>query len=130
SIWSASLKFMRLEAAAPGALGGLRSVSEMRGFSAVYAAGLGAFWKDADMMRDAASNWVIGLSPSISSMVRNMDVVLYMLLSTVCRLTYDEITKPGDRWESTWSAPFWASSSRTKIAVLVQKRDLETPSTN
>ena len=51
-------------------------------------------------------------------MVRSIDVVLYMVLSTAWRLTYGEITNAGERCESTWSGPFCASSSRTKIAVL------------
>src|ERR1039458_2448580 len=33
-----------------------------------------------------------------------------------------------ERCESTWSGPFCASSSRTKMAVLVQKRLFETAS--
>ena len=42
------------------------------------------------------------------------------LLSTALRLVNGLTTKHGERWASTWSNPFWASSSRTKIAVLSQ----------
>ena len=63
-------------------------------------------------------------------MVRSIDVVLYMVLSTAPRFAYGEITKAGERCESTWSGPFCASSSSTKIAVVAQKRLCETPSTS
>ena len=69
--------------------------SEMRGFSAVYGAGSGVAWKDAVMGRAPASNCVMGRSPSRNSMVRSIDVVLYMVLSTVCRLMYGEIRNAG-----------------------------------
>ncbi len=72
----------------------------------------------------------MGCKPSRNSMVRSMDVVLYMLLSTAWCFTQGEITNAGERCESTWSGPFCASSSRMKMAVLCQKRDLETPSTS
>ena len=36
-------------------------------------------------------------------MVRSIEVVLYMVLSTVWRFTKEEITKAGERCESTWS---------------------------
>ena len=34
------------------------------------------------------------------------------------------------RWASTWSEPFWASSSTTKIAMCFQNRLLDSPSTS
>src|ERR1017187_2627738 len=134
SFWSASSKFMRAARAAAGPEGtpaaGFFSSREMRGFSAAYGAALGWLWKAAVMGRAPASKGVLGFMPSRKSMVCRMEVVLYMLLSTAWRFTQGEITKAGDRWESTWSGPFWASSSRMKIAVLAQNRDLETPSTS
>src|ERR1017187_6173066 len=134
SFWSASSKFMRAARAAAGPEGtpaaGFFSSREMRGFSAAYEAALGWLWKAAVMGRAPASKCVMGFMPSRNSMVRSMEVVLYMLLSTAWRFTQGEITKAGERWESTWSGPFWASSSRMKIAVLAQNRDLETPSTS
>ena len=53
------------------------------------------------MGRAPASKCVIGRSPRISSMVRSIEVVLYMVLSTAWRFTYGEITNAGERCEST-----------------------------
>src|ERR1039457_4668364 len=118
SFWSASSKFMRAAAGPEGTpAAGFFSSREMRGFSAAYGAALGWLWKAAVMGRAPASKCVMGFMPSRNSMVRSMEVVLYMLLSTAWRFTQGEITKAGERWESTWSGPFWASSSRMKIAV-------------
>ena len=58
--------------------------------------------------------------PRISSIVRNMLDVEYIVESTAPRLVYGEMTRATVRWASTWSGPFWASSSTTKIAVSFQ----------
>jgi hypothetical protein len=77
----------------------------------------------------AASNCDIGCRPKINSIVRSILVVEYSVESTVRRFVQELITKPGMRCASTWSGPFCASSSRTKIAVSAQNLDLLTAST-
>ena len=42
---------------------------------------------------------------------------------------YGDTTGPAVRWASTWSGPFWASSSITKIAVSFHSGPFETCST-
>ena len=42
---------------------------------------------------------------------------------------YGLIARATVRWASTWSEPFWASSSTTKIAISFQNRLLLSPST-
>ena len=54
-------------------------------------------------------------------MVRSIDVVLCMVLSTVRRLAYGEISRA--------LARLGGSVSITKIAALFQNRDFEMPST-
>ena len=73
--------------------------------------------KEANIGRAAASYWLKGESPRISSIVRIMLTVLYWVLSRCFRLVYGLMTRPTVRCASTWSGPFWASSSMTKIAV-------------
>src|SRR5438874_7012740 len=70
--------------------------------------------------RAAASNWLIGGKPRISPIVRNMLAVEYMVESTAPRRVYGDRTRATVRWASTWSGPFWASSSITKTAVSFQ----------
>ena len=77
----------------------------------------------------ASSNCVMGGSPRISSIVRTIDEVVYMVLSTTPRFIQGEITRPTVRCASTWSGPFCASSSITKIAVSFQNREWLTAST-
>ena len=60
----------------------------MRGFSAVYGAGLG--WRLERGEHGPRAGIEVrhrAASPRISSMVRSMDVVLYMVLSTAWRFT-------------------------------------------
>ena len=42
---------------------------------------------------------------------------------------YGLIARATVRWASTWSEPFWASSSTTKMAICFQNRLLLSPST-
>ena len=62
-------------------------------------------------------------------MVRSIDEVLYIVESTECRLMYGLIARATVRWASTWSEPFCASSSTTKMAICFQNRLLLSPST-
>ena len=62
-------------------------------------------------------------------MVRSIDEVLYMVESTACRLMNGLMARATVRWASTWSEPFWASSSTTKMAISFQNRLLQSPST-
>ena len=77
----------------------------------------------------AASYCDIGCKPRMSSIVRSMLLVEYIVESTTPRFTQPPSTKPGMRCASTWSAPFCVSSSRTKIAVSFQNRERLTAST-
>jgi hypothetical protein len=52
------------------------------------------------------------------------------VLSSAARFVNGLMTSAGERCESTWSGPFCASSSRTKIADSFQKRLFEMASTN
>src|SRR5262245_59168753 len=99
------------------------------GISCAYAVTSGFAVNEWYIGRAAASNWLIGLRPRISSMVRSMLDVEYMVESTYLRFVYGETTRATDRWASTWSGPFWASSSRTKIAVSFQNLLFVTAST-
>ncbi len=101
SFSSASSKFSRAARAAAGVAAGFLSSRAIRGFSAVYPAGLGWLRKTVDIARAPASKDVIGRSPKRYSIVRSMDVVLYIVPSTARRFVQDEITKPGERCEST-----------------------------
>jgi hypothetical protein len=56
-------------------------------------------------------------------MVRTNEEVVYMVLSTTPRFTQGDTTRPTVRCASTWSGPFCASSSITKIAVSFQNRE-------
>src|SRR5215470_8535664 len=76
SVRSASEKSIRDDSAAMGAEGPLVSVSDWLGTSAVYGAGSGRPWNALSIGMAAASNWVIGLIPVISSMVRSIETVL------------------------------------------------------
>jgi hypothetical protein len=49
----------------------------------------------------AASYWLIGGNPSRSSIDRTIELVEYIVLSTVPRLTYGLITRPVVRLAST-----------------------------
>src|SRR5262249_24088906 len=84
---------------------------------------------DGHIGRAAASNWLIGFRPRINSIVRNMLAVEYIDESTWPRFVYGLTTRATVRWASTWSAPFWASSSTTKMAVSFQNLLLLRPST-
>jgi hypothetical protein len=61
----------------------------------------GVAWKDANIGAAAESNCVMGLSPRINSMVRNMLLVEYMVESVVPRRTYGLMTKATVRCAST-----------------------------
>src|SRR5262249_35037601 len=56
-----------------------------------------------------------------------MLVVEYIVESTYPCLVYGLMAKATVRWASTWSEPFWASSSTTKTAICRQNRLRETP---
>src|SRR4051794_21202166 len=126
---SASERSILAERAAAAVVCGFRSSSGHCGSTDTHGAGCGVLSKAAHIGSAAASKCVMGRRPRISSMVRSTEVVLYMLLSITPRRVYGDRTKTGDRWESTWSGPFWASSSRTKIAVCGQNFDFDTAST-
>ena len=73
---SASEKSRRSERVARSLRGGFFSVSETRGISAWNGVRSGVDVKAVYMGTAAASKWVIGFRPRISSMVRSMDTVL------------------------------------------------------
>src|SRR5207247_6610702 len=79
---SASSKFISIERCAPGAFGGLTSVRETRAGRAEYDARSGSLVNALNIGVAAASYWLMGGIPRISSMVRSMLVVEYMVLST------------------------------------------------
>src|SRR4029434_6733066 len=89
----------------------------------------GSVVNEAHIGRAAASNWLIGSRPRISSIVRSIDEVLYIVESTLFRVMYGLMARATVRWASTWSEPFWASSSTTKIASFGQNLLRESPST-
>src|SRR5258706_4386234 len=82
---SASSKSIFSAARAAGVAAGFRSVSDMRGFSAMYVAGFGRAANEFTNGPDDASKCVMGRSPRIRLMVCSTEVVLYMLLSTMPR---------------------------------------------
>ncbi len=127
SISSASSKSMLRRPRRRGRGRGLRSSSGCAASPPVRRRVRAVAWKAADMGRAPASKCVIGRRPRINSMVRSIEVVLYIVLSTTWRFTYGEITNAGERCESTWSGPFCASSSSTKIAVLRPETSLRDP---
>src|SRR5450759_3874152 len=63
-----------------------------------------------------ASYWLMGGKPRINSIVRSIPDVEYIVWSTDFRFVYGLMSNAIDRCASTWSGPFWASSSRTNIA--------------
>ncbi len=86
--------------------------------------------KELYIGRAAASYWLSGDRPRINSIVWTMLTVLYCVPSTNFRLVYGLMTRPTVRCASTWSGPFWASSSITKMAVSFQYLPLDTASTS
>ena len=90
---------------------------------------MGRRWKQRNIGVAPASYCVNGGSPRISSIVRTMLAVLYSVLSTERRRHHGLITSPAVRCASTWSGPFCASSSITKIAISRQKRLREAAAT-
>ena len=80
----------------------------------------------------AAETWTNAdggtFSPQLHYYVGGNSKVYGSALFRLRERDFDEITHAGERCESTWSGPFCASSSTTKIAVLVQNRDFETAS--
>src|SRR5215472_6396692 len=98
---SASRKSRRSDRAAVGVPPGLRWVNEMRGGSAAYGEVFAVAANAAVSGRAAASNWVIGRNPRISSMVRMTDDWLYIVLSTIPRRVYGEMANITERCEST-----------------------------
>ena len=79
-------RFMRSEACAPGASSAFVSVRETRGSRARYGAGSADAAKAANSGVAAASYWLIGGRPRISSIVRSTDAVEYIVESTAPRL--------------------------------------------
>src|SRR5438093_5873255 len=77
----------------------------------------------------AASYWLIGVRPRISSIVRSTDDVEYSVWSTKPRLANGLATSSTDRCESTWSGPLCASSSTTNSAESFQYALFEIVST-
>ena len=82
---SASRKSIFADSAAPQLSGAFRSL--MSTWAATWTNGVRSAlaWNESYIGRAAASNWVIGFRPKISSIVRNMLDVEYMLESTACR---------------------------------------------
>ena len=75
-VMSASVKFMASDASAPQALAAFFSSSGTRAGSAVYGVATGVVWNALYIGVAAASYWLIGGRPRISSIVRSMpDVV-------------------------------------------------------
>jgi hypothetical protein len=68
-------KSHRSDAEAKGAFGPLVAVSETWGRRVVYGRRLGVLENATDIGVAAASNWLIGPTPRMSSMVRSMDEV-------------------------------------------------------
>ena len=60
----------------------------------MYDARSGVSVKDSNIGFAAASNWLSGGKPKISSIVRNMLTVLYCVLSKWLRRTYGLMAKP------------------------------------
>src|SRR5262249_42817734 len=81
------------------------------------------------MGRAAASNWLIGRRPRMSSIVRSMLDVEYIVESTLLLCLYGLTPNPPARCASTWWEPFCASSSTMNIAVSFQNLLLVTAST-
>src|SRR5262245_62471463 len=81
------------------------------GLTCVYGVSFGVVANERYIGRAAASNWLIGCNPRISSIVRNMLLVEYIDESTWRRFVHGLTTSATVRWASTWSGPFWASSS-------------------
>ena len=73
------------ESAAPQASAVLRSPRSTWAGRCVKGVKSGLAWNESYIGRAAASNWVIGFRPRISSIVRNMLEVEYMVESTACR---------------------------------------------
>ena len=68
--------------------GGIAFVKgDARLLGGVRAPGRASVWNTAVMGRAPASKWVMGCKPRRNSMVRSMEVVLYMVLSTAWRFT-------------------------------------------
>src|SRR5262249_21149418 len=107
---------------------GLRSVSDQVAGAHAYGLGSGAPTKHAHIGRAAASNWLIGGRPRISSIVRSMLQVEDIADTTAPRRTHGPATRATVRWASTWSGPFCASSSTTNTARCGQKRERDRPS--
>src|SRR5207302_1640338 len=79
---SASAKSMRRDASAPHAFLSFFSSSRMRAATCVNGVSTGVAWNDPYIGDAAASYWLIGGSPKISSIVRSTEHVVYSVLST------------------------------------------------
>src|SRR5262245_19949703 len=115
--------------AAPHASFGFFASMSTSGLTCVYGLSSGVVAKERYIGRAAASNWLIGCSRRISSIVRNILLVEYIDESTYRRFVLGLTTRATERWQSTWSGPFWASSSITKMAVSFQNLLFDTAST-
>ena len=91
---------------------------------------MGVLVKQANIGVAPASYWLIGGSPRINSIVRSIPEVEYMVCSTCLRFVYGLMMSAGERCASTWSAPFWASSSRINTADSFQIELFDKCSTN
>src|SRR5262249_927083 len=130
SILSYSLQSIFADRSAPYDFGVFFAFRSMRARWCRYPDRSGLSVKLSNIGRAAASYWDSGGKPRISSIVRTMLTVLYCVLSTNRRFVYGLTTRPTVRWASTWSGPFWASSSITKIAVCGQSELFDTASTS
>src|SRR5437667_229120 len=86
--------------------------------------------KPAASYPKTASVTLIGGRPSRSSTVATIALVSYCVESTLPACVYGLISSATVRCASTWSGPFWASSSVTRIIVLAQNLLCETTSTS
>src|SRR5258707_5626436 len=84
---SGSEKSMAMDAAAPGADASFRSARRTRAGRCVYGVRAGEAWKERYIGAAAASYWLMGGRPRMSSIVRSIPDVVYSVLSTAPRRT-------------------------------------------
>src|SRR5207237_9839833 len=104
-------KSIRSDAAAIGLLKVFLAVRDTPGTTAVYGRMFGVLEKAADIGVATASNWLIGGTPRISSIVRSTETGEEKVESIVPVWVYGLITDAVDRWASTCAGPSCASSS-------------------
>ena len=126
---SSTEKSIASDAAAPNEAGRFFSSVGTRGVRRWYVAMFGVPVNALYSGAAAASYWLIGVRPRISSIVRSTDDVEYSVWSTKPRLANGLATSITDRCESTWSGPLCASSSTTNSAESFQYSLFEIVST-